>query len=118
LSGHSSSSASVIVPEHVIASRVVPRLAEAMAARTDGLELDCLKVTAVLRVVGSAAYALLPGTGTAAAPHQQQRHLSPMAAMVQARTAACSQQQDQREHPNAGGCSALCCRHISRKRRR
>ena len=34
----------VLVPEHVISARVVPRIAEAMAARTDGLELDCLKV--------------------------------------------------------------------------
>ncbi len=39
---------SVIVPEHVISARVVPRIAEAMAARTDGLELDCLKVKHVI----------------------------------------------------------------------
>ena len=43
-SSSSSSSSSVLVAEHVISSRVVPRIAEAMAARTDGLELDCLKV--------------------------------------------------------------------------
>ena len=39
-----SSSSSVLVDDHVISNRVVPRIAEAMAARTDGLELDCLKV--------------------------------------------------------------------------
>ncbi len=43
-SNNSSSSSSVLVAEHVISSRVVPRIAEAMAQRTDGLELDCLKV--------------------------------------------------------------------------
>jgi hypothetical protein len=41
----------VSVPEHVISARVVPRIAEAMAARTDGLELDCLKVARAMSLM-------------------------------------------------------------------